>query len=318
MKKNRIKINVPGKFNEDTNPNGMINQICTNDQTCTNDHNTADDNHLEGITPTVPAVISPTPMVESNEMLAMNMQYPTGFINNQDYTENYSQDWNVTTEPRLLNPMNYSPIIYTVNQINSKETVSNSNDYQYYNPQIPSKPIKTNNSNNKSNKKSLNIRLPYMFVNKDDVANIGFGIQQNKLHWYNYWITTEDSARVTASVVQMFGRENVYITKSFFFKKNNSYDGERVILITQIPQRPYKFINKLNRKMSFDKRTVKSVNGDYLISRDCIFIIISNYSVDYICSNYYKYHKNEGEQIQTLMKSLKRKFTYMDIKDICD
>lgn len=320
MKKNRIKINVPGKYTEECNE--LKNSTCTKQDKRNEDDNNSmeEEMHELGRPPNSDEMPVGDNVIRD---MTMDMPYPSGFINGQDYAESYTQEWNAT-EPRLLNPMKYSPIVYAMNSnisVASNEVLSS----EYQNQQnivaetqtvnsFPkfriSKPLRTRPDNS--------IRLPYMFVNKDDVANIGFGIYQSKLRWYNYWITTEDSARVTASVVQMFGRENVYITKSFFFKKNNSYDGERVILITQIPQRPYKFINKLNRKMSCDKRTVKSVNGDYLISRDCIFIIVSNYSVEYICSNYYKYHKNEAEQIQTLMKSLKQKFTYMDLKDICN
>ena len=163
---------------------------------------------------------------------------------------------------------------------------------------------------------SVRYALPYMFVSKDSITNIGFEVRQTKMKLYNYWITTADGARIEREIIRLLGRENVYSTKSFFFKKNNSYSGQKTVLITQIPQRPYKFLNKLNRKMSRDIRTVKSVNGDYVISCDCVLIIISVYTIDYICSNYYKYHKGEADQIRTLERSLKSKFTCMMPNDL--
>ena len=231
----------------------------------------------------------------------------SGFMNACDYTDTFADEINCPSEPRMLNPQSYSPIIYALNQPKYDTNIH----LTYAADMTRTLPVGGSRASQKKTR-----TLPYLFVNKDSITDITFGVYQSKLRLYNYWITTDDAARVKTAIINMFGADDIYVTKSFFFKKSNSYSGQRIILITQIPQRPYKFINKLNRKMARDKRTVKSVNGDYLISCDCVVIILSTYSIDYICSNYYKYHKNEATQIETLMTSLKSKFTCADGKDL--
>ena len=114
----------------------------------------------------------------------------------------------------------------------------------------------------------------------------------------------------------MFGSENIYVTKSLFFRKKSSYMGEKVILVNKLPQKPFKFINRINRTFTTERRSVKSVLGDYIISPDCLFIVLAERSIDYICNNYYRYHKNERVKIETLVKSFKTKFTCINEADI--
>ena len=194
----------------------------------------------------------------------------------------------------IIDPGIYSPMIYLFDD-NKIIYSDNNNNYVY----------------NINTKEKKNI-LPYTYVGRNSVTKPYFEIRQNKLKLYNYWITTDDARKVQNDLIKMFGAENIFITKSLFFRKKNSYMGEKVILISKIPQKPYKFINRLNRSISTDKRTVKSVLGDYIISPDCIFIILSERSIDYICNNYLRYHKEDSVKISALNKSIKSKFTFID------
>ena len=191
----------------------------------------------------------------------------------------------------MIDPTVYSPMIYVVND--NKMIYSNNYPFIY----DPDNRIKKNTS------------LPYAYVSRNSFIRPDFNIVQNKLKLYNYWIETNNSRYVESKLIDMFGLENIYITKSLFFRKKNSYRGEKVILINKLPQKPYKFINRINRTFSTDRRTIKSVLGDYIISPDCLFIILAEKSVDYICNNYYRYHKNERIKIEILLNSFKQKFT---------
>lgn len=324
MKKNRILIDVPGKFSEehDSDPERVPDS----------DIGIGRENPTESRVVLAPFSTLPNQLPDNLDMsypdnldkTYLDSAYPdrsypdSGFVNRPDYNESVppSEPAAYVMEPRLLNPQSYSPIIYALSQPTVSDHLTTMS-VQSFRTMVPSDAALQGIGESVSRRKAhASCTLPYLFVNKDSITDIHFAIRQNKMKLYNYWITTDDCARVKTAIVNMFGPDDIYVTKSFFFKKSNSYAGQRVILITQIPQRPYKFINKLNRKMSTEKRTVKSVNGDYLISCDCLLVILSNYSIDYICSNYYKYHKNEAAQIETVMKSLKAKFTCLDGKEL--
>jgi len=267
---------------------------------------------------------------KSNENHSIENNFNTnGFINNMDSTIdsiNTTKSINTSVNEILPNENlsnqilpnqldnNNSPIIQMglINR-NSYQTISNSS----YKPLIyvldKENKLPSLNDLDNNNKSIETIQLlPYAFIKRDEIIQINFDIRQNKLKLYNYWIQTNNPLLTKNIILNMFGYRNVYITNSFFFKKSNSYSGQKVILINKTPQRPYKFLNKLNRRLSVDKRTVKSVIGDYLISSDCILIILSNSTLDYICNSYYRYHKNEAFQISTLLNSLKSKFTCLD------
>lgn len=211
------------------------------------------------------------------------------------YSNSYVLNGNsINSGINIIDPGIYSPMIYLFDD-NKIIYSDNNNNYVY----------------NINTKEKKNI-LPYTYVGRNSVTKPYFEIKQNKLKLYNYWITTNDARKVQNDLIKMFGAENIFITKSLFFRKKNSYMGEKVILISKIPQKPYKFINRLNRSISTDKRTVKSVLGDYIISPDCIFIILSERSIDYICNNYLRYHKEDSVKISALNKSIKSKFTFID------
>ena len=332
MKKNRILIDVPGKFSEehDSDPERVPDS----------DIGIGRENPTESRVVLAPFSTLPNQLPDKSYLDSeypdktyldksyLDSAYPdrsypdrsypdSGFVNRPDYNESVPpSEPAYVMEPRLLNPQSYSPIIYALSQPTVSDHLTTMS-VQSFRTMVPSDAALPGIGESVSRRKAhASCTLPYLFVNKDSITDIHFAIRQNKMKLYNYWITTDDCARVKTAIVNMFGPDDIYVTKSFFFKKSNSYAGQRVILITQIPQRPYKFINKLNRKMSTEKRTVKSVNGDYLISCDCLLVILSNYSIDYICSNYYKYHKNEAAQIETVMKSLKAKFTCLDGKEL--
>lgn len=324
MKKNRILIDVPGKFSEehDSDPErvpdsdiGIGRENTTESRVVLAPFSTLPNQLPDNLDMSYPDNLDKT-YVDS---AYPDRSYPdSGFVNRPDYNESVppSEPAAYVMEPRLLNPQSYSPIIYALSQPTVSDHLTTMS-VQSFRTMVPSDAALQGIGESVSHRKAhASCTLPYLFVNKDSITDIHFAIRQNKMKLYNYWITTDDCARVKTAIVNMFGPDDIYVTKSFFFKKSNSYAGQRVILITQIPQRPYKFINKLNRKMSTEKRTVKSVNGDYLISCDCLLVILSNYSIDYICSNYYKYHKNEAAQIETVMKSLKAKFTCLDGKEL--
>ena len=194
----------------------------------------------------------------------------------------------------VIDPITYSPMVYVLNE--NKMVYPNSYPYVY----DSCLGIRKNSS------------LPYAYVSRDSSVKPDFNIAQNKLKLYNYWIETTNPRTVEENIVNMFGIENIYKTKSLFFRKKNSYMGEKVILIDKLPQKPFKFINRINRTFSKEKRTVKSVLGDYIISPDCIFIVLAERSVDYICNNYYRYHKTEKLKIETLLTSFREKFTCVD------
>ena len=180
----------------------------------------------------------------------------------------------------IIDPNVYSPMVYIVDQ---NKMVYSDNSYPYI-----------YNIENKFKKNSI---LPYAYISRNSAIKPDFDIKQSKLNLYNYWINTTDTKKVQNEIIKMFGIENIYITKSLFFRKKNSYTGEKVILINKLPQKPYKFINRLNRTLSNDRRTIKSVLGDYVISPDCIFIILAEKSIDYICNNYLRYHKEDSIKI---------------------
>lgn len=198
----------------------------------------------------------------------------------------------------IIDPTAYSPMVYVVE--GNKMIYSNSYPFVY-------------DSGNKIHKNSS---LPYAYISRNSYVKPDFNIVQNKLKLYNYWIETTDPKRTEAQIVEMFGSENIYVTKSLFFRKKSSYMGEKVILISKLPQKPFKFINRINRTFTKDRRSIKSVLGDYIISPDCLFIVLAERSIDYICNNYYRYHKNERTKIETLIKSFKQKFTCIDETDI--
>ena len=324
MKKNRILIDVPGKFSEDHDHDNDNEKIPDSDKGLERDIGMKRDESNGPTDSSLPQYNTlPNQFSDYLDRSYPDRSYPdSGFVNRIDYNDDVQvNEPSYVMEPRLISPQSYSPIVYPFNQtttITSDQlTAMNLPSFgtialgSYSGLKLP---VLGESVSNK--RPHVTYTLPYLFVNKDSITDINFNIRQTKMKLYNYWITTDDYMRVKTDIINMFGSDDVYVTKSFFFKKSNSYTGQRVILITQIPQRPYKFINKLNRKMSSEKRTVKSVNGDYLISCDCLLIILSNYSIDYICSNYYKYHKNEAVQIDTVMKSLKKKFTCIDGKEL--
>ena len=191
----------------------------------------------------------------------------------------------------IIDPTAYSPMVYVVE--GNKMIYSNSYPFVY----------------DSTNKIRKNSSLPYAYISRNSFVKPDFNIAQNKLKLYNYWIETTNPKHLESQIVEMFGSENIYVTKSLFFRKKNSYMGEKVILISKLPQKPFKFINRINRTFTSDRRTIKSVLGDYIISPDCLFIVLAERSIDYICNNYYRYHKSERLKIETLTKSFKEKFT---------
>lgn len=213
--------------------------------------------------------------------------------NNQFYNSYINEGINI------IDPNVYSPMVYIVDQ---NKMVYSDNSYPY-----------VYNIDNKFKKNSI---LPYAYISRNSAVKPDFDIKQNKLKLYNYWINTTNPKKIQNDIIKMFGIENIYITKSLFFRKKNSYTGEKVILINKLPQKPYKFVNRLNRTLSNDRRTIKSVLGDYVISPDCIFIILAEKSIDYICNNYLRYHKEDAIKINTLINSIKGKFTCIDENEI--
>ena len=231
----------------------------------------------------------------------MNQELTNEFNNQlQNYNQN-NQFYNsyINDGINIIDPNIYSPMVYIVDQ---NKMVYSDNSYPYI-----------YNIENQFKKNSI---LPYAYISRNSAIKPDFDIKQNKLKLYNYWINTSNPKKVQNDLIKMFGIENIYITKSLFFRKKNSYTGEKVILINKLPQKPYKFINRLNRTLSNDRRTVKSVLGDYVISPDCIFIILAEKSIDYICNNYLRYHKEDSLKINTLINSIKTKFTCIDENEI--
>ena len=198
----------------------------------------------------------------------------------------------------IIDPTAYSPMVYVVE--GNKMIYSNSYPFVY----------------DSTNKIRKNSSLPYAYISRNSFVKPDFNIAQNKLKLYNYWIETTNPKHLESQIVEMFGSENIYVTKSLFFRKKNSYMGEKVILISKLPQKPFKFINRINRTFTSDRRTIKSVLGDYIISPDCLFIVLAERSIDYICNNYYRYHKSERLKIETLTKSFKEKFTCINESDM--
>lgn len=237
-----------------------------------------------------------------NDQLYNGMQDYNGQVMNQ--IQNYDQNnqfYNsyINEGINIIDPNAYSPMVYIVDQ---NKMVYSDNSYPYI-----------YNIDNKYKKNSI---LPYVYISRNSAVKPEFDIKQNKLKLYNYWINTTNPKKVQNEIIKMFGIENIYITKSLFFRKKNSYTGEKVILINKLPQKPYKFVNRLNRTLSNDRRTIKSVLGDYVISPDCIFIILAEKSIDYICNNYLRYHKEDSIKISTLINSIKAKFTCIDENEI--
>lgn len=198
----------------------------------------------------------------------------------------------------IIDPTAYSPMVYVVE--GNKMIYSNSYPFVY-------------DSTNRIHKNSS---LPYAYISRNSYVKPDFNIVQNKLKLYNYWIETNDPKHTESQIIEMFGSENIYVTKSLFFRKKSSYMGEKVILISKLPQKPFKFINRINRTFTTDRRSIKSVLGDYIISPDCLFIVLAERSIDYICNNYYRYHKSERLKIETLIRSFKQKFTCINETDI--
>ena len=198
----------------------------------------------------------------------------------------------------IVDPSTYSPMVYVVD--NQKMVYSGNYPVVY----DAGSPVQKKSS------------LPYAYVSRSSFTKPDFSIAQNKLKLYNYWIETTNPRKVETDIIAMFGAENIYTTKSLFFRKKNSYTGEKVILVSKVPQKPYKFINRINRTFSAEKRTVKSVLGDYIISPDCLFIVIAEKSIEYICNNYYRYHKNEKIKIDTLISSFRQKFTCISDREM--
>ena len=222
----------------------------------------------------------------------------SGFMNTPQIKENVQYfDSYVNNGINIIDPTTYSPMVYVVD--NQKMVYSNGYPFVY--------------DVNVQQKKSS---LPYAYVSRNSYDKPDFNIVQNKLKLYNYWIETNNIRQTEMNIIKMFGAENVYNTKSLFFRKKNSYMGEKVILVSKTPQKPYKFINRINRTFSKERRTVKSVLGDYIISPDCLFIILAERSIDYICNNYFRYHKDERMRIDTLIRSFKSKFTCITDSDI--
>ena len=198
----------------------------------------------------------------------------------------------------IIDPSVYSPMVYVVE--GNKMMYPNNYPFVY----------------DASNKIRKNSSLPYAYISRNSFVKPDFNIVQNKLKLYNYWIETTNPKHTESQIVEMFGSENIYVTKSLFFRKKSSYMGEKVILISKLPQKPFKFINRINRTFTQERRSIKSVLGDYIISPDCMFIVLAERSIDYICNNYYRYHKNERLKIETLINSFKKKFTCINETDI--
>lgn len=230
-------------------------------------------------------------MQEEEEELLDNNQLNQ---NNNQYYNSYINDGINIIEPSI-----YSPMVYIIDQ--NKMLYSDTNYSYIY------------NIDNQEKKNSI---LPYAYVSRNSTIKPDFDIRQNKLKLYNYWINTNNPKLAQNYFIKLFGIENIYITKSLFFRKKNSYMGEKVVLISKLPQKPYKFLTKLNRTVSNDRRTVKSVLGDYVVSPDCIFIILAEKSIDYICNNYLRYHKEDSIKINNLLKSIKLKFTCISDSDL--
>ena len=240
-------------------------------------------------------------MNEPNENTSDNaVDFSNSALNVSRETSTCSQYFNtyVNNGINVIDPSTYSPMVYVVD--NQKMVYSNGYPFIY-------------DVNNQPQKKSS---LPYAYVSRNSFDKPDFNISQNKLKLYNYWIETSNIKQTELQIIQMFGAENIFNTKSLFFRKKNSYMGEKIILISKIPQKPYKFINRINRTFSKERRTIKSVLGDYIISPDCLFIILAERSIEYICNNYYRYHKNERTRIETLINSFKSKFTCITESDI--
>ena len=221
----------------------------------------------------------------------------TQMVENYDQSQNFCNMY-VNDGINIIDPSSYSPMVYVVE--GNKMIYSNSYPFVY----DPTSKVKKNSS------------LPYAYISRNSFVKPDFNIVQNKLKLYNYWIETTNPKHIESQIIEMFGSENIYVTKSLFFRKKSSYMGEKVILISKLPQKPFKFINRINRTFTKERRTIKSVLGDYIISPDCLFIILAERSIDYICNNYYRYHKNERLKIETLIKSFKQKFTCMNENDI--
>lgn len=198
----------------------------------------------------------------------------------------------------IIDPSVYSPMVYVVE--GNKMMYPSNYPFVY----------------DSSNKIRKNSSLPYAYISRNSFVKPDFNIVQNKLKLYNYWIETTNPKHTESQIVEMFGSENIYVTKSLFFRKKSSYMGEKVILISKLPQKPFKFINRINRTFTQERRSIKSVLGDYIISPDCMFIVLAERSIDYICNNYYRYHKNERLKIETLINSFKKKFTCINETDI--
>lgn len=222
-------------------------------------------------------------------------QSPDQIINTYDQTQNFTY---VNDGINIIDPSVYSPMVYVVE--GNKMVYSSGYPFVY-------------DSNSNIHKNST---LPYAYISRNSYVKPDFNIVQNKLKLYNYWIETTNPKQIEEQIVNMFGSENIYVTKSLFFRKKSSYMGEKVILVNKLPQKPFKFINRINRTFTTERRSVKSVLGDYIISPDCLFIVLAERSIDYICNNYYRYHKNERVKIETLVKSFKTKFTCINEADI--
>ena len=66
---------------------------------------------------------------------------------------------------------------------------------------------------------------------------------------------------------------------------------------------------------NFCEISLNEISDDY-ISSDCIFIILSEKTIDYICNNYLRYHKEDSVKINALNKSIKSKFTFLDDNEL--
>ena len=301
MRKNRISVTVLSEEDEINNEINKINENKINENNSNENVNeNVNENFNENCNENINENIQLTPDqndqiinqlndFQSNEQLN-KMEEISSFqsYNQQSFLNSFNQGINI------IDSNVYSPMVYLFDE-NKIIYSDNNNNYVY----------------NLDTKEKKNI-LPYTYVNRNSIIKPHFDIKQNKLKLYNYWIITSNIKKVQNDLIKMFGIENIYITKSLFFRKKNSYMGEKVILINKIPQKPYKFINRLNKNISIDKRTVKSVLGDYIISPDCIIIILSEKSIDYICNNYFRYHKEDSIKIKALNKSIKNKFTCLE------
>jgi len=292
------------KLNENDNSNKILNnQIKENDKLNENDNSNENSNNNSN-------EISNS-SISNNDLNIYNTYNDNREINhNIQFNQNcfnvifQSNPMNVpynmynNNNINIIDPNSYSPMIYGMD--NQKLYYSNNlNRYIYNINQIEKNKI-----------------LPYAYISRNGVDKPNFNIIQNKLKLYNYWIETNDPRYIENEIINMFGIQNIYITKSLFFRKKDSYMGEKVILVNKIPQKPYKFVNRINRTFSKERRTIKSTLGDYIISPDCLFIVLADKSIEYICNNYFRYHKMEEMKIETLINSFKSKFTCIKDKDI--